>query len=61
MLAIKFGILIGRFTFLIFTVCYMEGMFWYLICDAIRKLYVRLEIEPGEGESNYIENFELEK
>jgi len=31
MLVIKFAIMIAHFTFLILTVCYFEGLLWYLI------------------------------
>jgi hypothetical protein len=58
MLGTKFAILIGQFTFLILTVCYMEGMFWYLLCDVIRDFSGKHE---EEDKSNYILYFELDK
>ena len=48
--------MIGHFTFLIITVCFFEGMFWYMICDIMRTVFP----DEADGESNYIVYFELD-
>ena len=48
--------MIGHFTFLIITVCFFEGMLWYMICDMMRTVFG----DEVDGESNYIVFFELD-
>ena len=54
LLALKFAIMIGHFTFLIITVCFIEGMAWYMVTDMVRFV-------TGDGHDDYISYFELDK